>query len=114
MESEIAKFRVHETFHITGRQATYISGKIRSGTVKKGMKALVWLGSGLFLEATVCDISPIRDTSGESDIALGLEAPDDETRELWKELCRKGDTISIKSSEEANQSPQTRSTSGPV
>jgi hypothetical protein len=51
---------------------------------------------GLFMVAKINSIEDVRDTTGESNLALALNTPEEDVRYLWKELCRAGDVITLK------------------
>jgi hypothetical protein len=91
----VAKSSVQDVLHITGRTHTYVLGKITEGEIRAGMKADLSLTDGAFLSARVIDIGVIRDLSRRSDVALGLETPEEEARARWKSLCQTGAVLAI-------------------
>jgi translation elongation factor EF-1alpha len=90
-----ATFDVQDVFHITGRSDTYVAGKIKDGIVRAGMSAKVPVAGGAFMVAKIKSIESVRDLSGRSNVALALDTPKEEVRGLWKDLCRRGDILTL-------------------
>ena len=91
-----ALYEIEHVQHVTGRPETYLLGKIKEGTIRPGMNAKVLLDGGLFMCARIKSVERlVRDSGGRSDLALALDTPDEDVRQLWKDLCRSGDEIAI-------------------
>jgi hypothetical protein len=70
-------------------------GKIVSGTVRAGMCVSVPLNTGLTLVTKIKSIELVRDTTKKTDVALALETPDEDLRNLWKGICAPGEQVRI-------------------
>jgi hypothetical protein len=72
-----------------------ISGDMEDGSINKGMVAKVFVDSGLYQASKIIGVEYIDYPSKESEIGLVLEFDDNESKEIFFELCQIDDVIEV-------------------
>jgi hypothetical protein len=78
----MAKFKVKDTFTITGKHSVYLQGEILEGTIKKGDKFSLSLNSSISMESEVSEIE-FSDGQDGSYICLGLSCSSQDEQDIW-------------------------------
>ena len=78
----MAKFKVKDTFTLTGKLPVYLQGEILEGTIKKGDKFSLSLNSSISMEGEVSEIE-FSDSSKKSYVCLGLSCSSKDEQEIW-------------------------------
>jgi len=89
-----ARVCVRDSVEVAAESEIRVIGEIRSGSVRPGMQACLSFGT-FFVVATIKRVESLRGASADEEISIAIDAPDQETRKLWKALCRPGDFIGV-------------------
>lgn len=75
--------------------AIVLRGRVKSGTAAPGMLAKVEVDGGVFMPTPIKSVEYIGGLATEATADLGLQASNNDVRELWLGLCQAGDVLSI-------------------
>lgn len=88
-------FEVSDVFCLDSQNSIVLVGDIQGGEINIGMLASTWVDSELYMVAEISAVEFIDGPEKNSRIGLVLDTPEQEVRELWLELCKRGDVIKI-------------------
>jgi len=78
----MAKFKVRDTFTITGKLPLYLQGEILEGVIKIGDRFSLSLNSSIGMEGEVSEIE-FSDAPEGSYVCLGLSCSSKDEQDIW-------------------------------
>ena len=91
----MASFLVQSKMRVATRPGTFLVGEIKSGTIRAGMVARIWVDGALYTEAPVVGVDFVDRPGGDSQVALQVATDDPKDDDLIETLCGDGDTIEV-------------------
>ena len=91
----MASFVVQSKLRLAARPGIFLIGEIKTGTIRSGMVARIWVDGGLYTEAPIVGVEFVDRSGGGSQLALRIASDDPMDDELMETLCRDGDTIEV-------------------